>query len=198
MSQEHLQNHLFPLFLKLREVPILLVGGGNVGLEKLEALLKNDPEALVHIVAPVIRQEIRELSQKHAGISLEFRPYEPTDLDHFRVAILSTDQPDLHKEIKELALIKKVLVNVADTPDLCDFYLGSTVKKGALKIGISTHGQSPTLAKRIRELLEEVLPDDTPQLLKNLKAIRDRLQGDFAYKVNKLNDITTKMLAEDE
>ena len=114
------------------------------------------------------------------------------------MAILATDQPDLHREIKSMALEKKVLVNVADTPDLCDFYLGSTVKKGALKIGISTNGQSPTLAKRIRELLEEVLPDDTPQLLKNLKAIRDRLKGDFEYKVNKLNHITTKMLQDDE
>ena len=198
MSQEHLQNHLFPIFLKLREVPILLVGGGNVGLEKLEALLKNDTEALVHIVAPEIREEIQDLAKTHPGITLSFRTYQPEDLDNFRVAILATDQPELHKEIKELALIKKVLVNVADTPDLCDFYLGSTVKKGALKIGISTNGQSPTLAKRIRELLEEVLPDDTPQLLKNLKAIRDRLKGDFEYKVNKLNDITTKMLKDDE
>ena len=198
MSEQHLENHLFPIFLKLREVPTLLVGGGNVGLEKLEALLKNDPEAKVHIVAPEIRKEIQELAKKHQGISLEYRSYEPSDLDSFRVAILATDQPELHREIKELALIKKVLVNVADTPDLCDFYLGSTVKKGALKIGISTNGQSPTLAKRIRELLEEVLPDDTPQLLKNLKAIRDRLKGDFEYKVNKLNDITTKMLKDDD
>lgn len=198
MSQGHLQNHLFPIFLKLREVPTLLVGGGNVGLEKLEALLKNDSEALVHIVAPEIREEIQELAKMHTGITLEYRFFQPEDLDKFRIAILATDQPELHKEIKELALVKKVLVNVADTPDLCDFYLGSTVKKGALKIGISTNGQSPTLAKRIRELLEEVLPDDTPQLLKNLKAIRDRLKGDFEYKVNKLNHITTKMLKDDE
>lgn len=198
MSQEHLQNHLFPIFLKLREVPTLLVGGGNVGLEKLEALLKNDKEALVHVVAPEIKIEIQELASSHPGISLAYRAYQSSDLDNFRIAILATDQPDLHREIKQQALIKKVLVNVADTPDQCDFYLGSTVKKGALKIGISTNGQSPTLAKRIRELLEDVLPNDTPLLLKNLKSIRDRLKGDFEFKVNKLNDITTKMLAEDE
>lgn len=198
MSTAHLQNHLFPIFIKLREVPVLLVGAGNVGLEKLEALIKNDSEAKVHIVAPEIRKEIQVLAKKHTSITLAFRAYQPSDLEDFKVAILATDQPDLHREIKEYAEIKKVLVNVADTPDLCDFYLGSTVKKGALKIGISTNGQSPTLAKRIRELLEEVLPDDTPQLLKNLKAIRDRLKGDFEYKVNKLNDITTKMLHDHE
>ena len=198
MSQQHLENNLFPVFLKLQEVPTLLVGGGNVGLEKLEALLKNDPLAKVHIVAPDIRAEIKELALQHPGITMEERAYHQSDLDGFRMAILATDQPDLHREIKSMALEKKVLVNVADTPDLCDFYLGSTVKKGALKIGISTNGQSPTLAKRIRELLEEVLPDDTPQLLKNLKAIRDRLKGDFEYKVNKLNHITTKMLQDDE
>jgi len=87
-----------------------------------------------------------------------------------------------------------LLVNVADTPDLCDFYLGSTVQKGALKVGISTNGQSPTLAKRFREILEDVLPEDVPSLLKNLKSIRDRLKGDFEYKVNTLNTITTKLL----
>lgn len=197
MSQEHLQNHLFPVFLKLREVPVLLVGGGNVGIEKLEALLKNDPEAKVHIVAPEIREEIINLARHHSGITYELRVFQSSDLDAFQVAILATDQPELHQQIKALSREKKVLVNVADTPDLCDFYLGSTVAKGALKIGISTNGQSPTLAKRIRELLEDVLPDDTPQLLKNLRAIRDRLKGDFEYKVNKLNDITTKMLQDE-
>ncbi len=198
MSTEHLQNHLFPIFLKLREIPILLVGGGNVGLEKLQALLKNDPEAKVHIIAPKICKKIQELAKKHKGITLEYRAYQHADLNAVRVAVLATDQPELHREIKELSPAKKVLINVADTPELCDFYLGSTVKKGALKIGISTNGQSPTLAKRIRELLEEVLPEDTPQLLKNLKSIRDRLKGDFEYKVNKLNHITTKMLNNDE
>ena len=82
---------------------------------------------------------------------------------------------------------------MADTPSLCDFYLGSTVKKGDLKIGISTNGKSPTFAKRFREILEEVIPDSTPGLLDRLKKIRDSLKGNFQEKVEKLDEITSAM-----
>jgi siroheme synthase-like protein len=83
---------------------------------------------------------------------------------------------------------------VADTPDLCDFYLGSVVTKGNLKIGVSTNGKSPTISKRIREYLEEALPDDTNDLLENMSKIRERIKGDFSHKVKVLNEITTTWL----
>ena len=82
-----------------------------------------------------------------------------------------------------------ILVNVADTPDLCDFYLGSIVTRGDLKVAISTNGKSPTFSKRFRQLLEEILPMDVNDLLQNLNAIRDTLKGDFAYKIKKLNQL---------
>jgi uncharacterized membrane protein YfcA len=85
---------------------------------------------------------------------------------------------------------------VADTPDLCDFYLGSVVKKGNLKIAISTNGKSPTIAKRLKETFNEALPDELDQVLDNMQSIRKKLNGDFDYKVKKLNSIT-KVLIED-
>ncbi|WP_442946002.1 precorrin-2 dehydrogenase/sirohydrochlorin ferrochelatase family protein, partial [Ohtaekwangia sp.] len=85
-------------------------------------------------------------------------------------------------------------INVADTPDLCDFYLGSVVTKGNLKIGVSTNGKSPTISKRIREYLEEALPDDTNDLLENMQKIRDQIKGDFSHKVKVLNELTTSFL----
>ncbi|MEM9329395.1 MAG: bifunctional precorrin-2 dehydrogenase/sirohydrochlorin ferrochelatase [Bacteroidota bacterium] len=196
-TDQHLENNLFPIFVKLREIETLVVGGGNVGLEKVEALLKNDPLAQITIVAPWIKPELATLVRDKASIKILQRTFDWPDLNHKKMVILATDDRELHVRIKEQTQGMPLLVNVADTPDLCDFYLGSTVKKGALKVGISTNGQSPTLAKRIRELLEDVLPDDVPSLLKNLKSIRDRLKGDFEYKVNTLNNITTKLL-EDE
>jgi siroheme synthase-like protein len=81
---------------------------------------------------------------------------------------------------------------VADTPDLCDFYLGSIVKKGDLKIAISTNGKSPTLSKRMRQYLEEAIPDDIQELLDNLRLLRDQLKGDFEYKVKELNKVTER------
>ena len=91
--------------------------------------------------------------------------------------------------------IETYLVNVADTPALCDFYLGSIVQKGHLKIAISTNGKSPTAAKRIKQVLQESLPDELDEVLENLNKIRNELKGNFGYKVKKMNAIT-KVLVE--
>jgi siroheme synthase-like protein len=108
--------------------------------------------------------------------------------------ILATDDKELHKQIKSLADKNGILVNVADTPDLCDFYLGSIVQKGNLKIAISTNGKSPTAAKRIRELLEDSMPEEIDELLSNLHLIRNKISGDFAEKVKQLNELTKTMV----
>ncbi len=192
MNNSNNGNVLFPIFLKLQEFTTLVVGGGAVGLEKVEALLKNDPQASIRLVAPEIKQELVDLSNAH-NIVLHKRPFSENDLDNIRLVVLATDSRALHQEILSQAHARQLLVNVADTPDLCDFYLGSTVKKGDLKIGISTNGKSPTLAKRFREVLEEILPVETQSLLTNLRAIRDRLQGDFSEKVRKLDEITASL-----
>ncbi|MEM6829366.1 MAG: bifunctional precorrin-2 dehydrogenase/sirohydrochlorin ferrochelatase [Bacteroidota bacterium] len=189
-----MSNQLFPVFLKLDKLHTLVVGGGNVGLEKLEALLKNDPNAKVTLIAPFIRDEIREMAGDSSTIRLIERKYESSDLHRVDVAILATDDPELHKEIRTEARGQNILLNVADTPDLCDFYLGSTVKRGDLKIGISTNGKSPTFAKRFRQVLEDALPEETNHLLQNLKKIRDRLAGDFSFKIKELNHITKSLI----
>ncbi len=186
-------NVLFPVFLKLHEIQTLIVGGGNVGLEKLEALLKNDSYANVRIIAPEIKAEILEYAKQSSFIEIKKRKVRTKDLKDADLMILATDDYSLHQKLKKKAEKLRLLTNVADTPTLCDFYLGSTVKKGDLKIGISTNGKSPTFAKRFREILEEVLPDSTPELLNKLKTIRDDLKGDFQQKVEKLNEITSVM-----
>lgn len=185
-------NTLFPIFLKGDFLKFLIVGGGNVGLEKLEALLKNSPEAKVTLVAPLIKDEIVELAKTHT-IDLYYEPYSVDFLKFANVVIAGTDSPEVNKQVQQDCKANNILVNVADTPDLCDFYLGSIVKKGDLKIGISTNGKSPTFAKRFREILEEILPDSLQETLDNLQSIRNKLKGDFTYKVNKLNEITREM-----
>lgn len=188
------RNNLFPVFLKLEHLDTLLVGGGNVGLEKLQALLKSSPSAKVTVVAAVIRAEIKAMAEVNKNIRLTERNFRARDLHNKDLVLLATDNPELHHRIKNLARKRRLLVNVADTPNLCDFYLGSVVTKGNLKIGISTNGKSPTIAKRMREYLEDALPEDTDALLKNMQAIRDRIKGDFAHKVKMLNDLTASWL----
>ena len=106
------------------------------------------------------------------------------------LVILATNNNDLNTKIKRLTKERRLLCNVADKPDLCDFYLGSIVQKGDLKIAISTNGKSPTVAKRIKEFLNEEIPGSIQEVLENMGAIRDKLKGDFEHKVKSLNEVT--------
>lgn len=194
MDKPEATNNLFPIFLKMQQLPTLIVGGGNVGLEKLEALLKNSPQTPITMVGITIDQRIRELVKRYPDVTVKQRAFSISDLDGIGLALLATENRETNRRIGLVAKSRNILVNVADTPDLCDFYLGSVVTKGQLKIGISTNGQSPTFAKRFRQVLEEILPEETNDLLLNLRAIRDRLKGDFQYKVKKLNEYTSELV----
>ena len=168
-NSKEIKNRLFPVFLKLEELDVLLVGGGNVGLEKLSAMLNNSPDTKVTMVADMFRDELREYVKDYPNVLLIERKFEFNDLDNRDLVILSTDNPVLHASIKRATTERHILCNVADTPDLCDFYLGSIVQKGDLKIGISTNGKSPTMAKRMREFLNDIIPENIQQLLENLR-----------------------------
>jgi precorrin-2 dehydrogenase/sirohydrochlorin ferrochelatase len=188
------RNNLFPIFLKLENLQTLIVGGGHVGLEKLTGILKNSPTANVTLIARAIQQPIRDLAAAHPRVTLIERNFRLWDVWNKDLVILATNDRKLHESIREFTRTRNVLINVADTPDLCDFYLGSVVTKGNLKIGISTNGKSPTISKRMREYLEEALPDDTNALLDNMQAIREKIKGDFNEKVKVLNQITASWL----
>ncbi len=197
MTREAPGNELYPIFLKLHQLHTLVVGGGNVGLEKLESLLKSSPRAKITMVAGEVRSaEIWNLEKRFEGLIVTEKPFESSDLEGKDLVICATDDRNLHEQIRELARASNKIINVADTPELCDCYLGSIVKKGDLKIAISTNGKSPTLSKRMREYLTEALPEaeDMQQLLDSLEAVRDQLKGDFEYKVKKLNEVTRSWL----
>src|SRR5260221_10923875 len=147
------RNQLYPVFLKLEQLNILLVGAGNVGLEKLNSLLSNSPQAKITVVAPFIKQEVKDLLANHSSCSFIQRPFEPSDLNKKELVFLATDNPGLHADIKKLAAEKGILVNVADTPGLCDFYLGSIVQKGSLKIAIPKIVNCLLFAKELKNLL---------------------------------------------
>ncbi len=186
-------NSLFPIFLKLEQLHVLIVGGGYVGLEKLSAVLSNSPHTQVTLIAPEIRDEIRDLAASHPQVTLVQVAYDPTFLDENDLVIVGTNDKAVNIQVQKDCKMRKILVNVADTPDLCDFYLSSVVKKGDLKIAISTNGKSPTFAKRFREVLEEILPESLQETLDNLQLIRNKLKGDFQEKLEKLNEITKAM-----
>ncbi len=186
-------NLLFPVFLRLDKLNLLVVGAGEVGWEKLSYMFKHASNAQVTVVAPEIREEIRGLAAQFPGqIKLIERGFKPKDLRKKDIAIAATADRVLNGQVVRLAKKKGVLVNAADMPDLCDFYLSSVVKKGDLKLAISSNGKSPTMTKRLREFFEEVLPEDLDQTIANLEALRASLKGDFQEKVRALNEATAK------
>jgi siroheme synthase-like protein len=189
-------NHLFPVFLKLEELEVLLVGGGKVGLEKLNAILTNAPVTRVKVVATEISDAVKQLAGKYPSVRLYERPFEPEDLEDRDIVVVAVNDRSVSNYVRVLAKEKKLLVNVADTPDLCDFYLGSIVDKGNLKIAISTNGKSPTIAKRMREQLNELIPDEIEGVLQNMHTIRQDLKVDFAEKVKQLDDLTKVLSAK--
>jgi siroheme synthase-like protein len=193
--QEH-KNQLYPIFLKLDQLETLLVGAGNVGLEKLQSLLSNSPEAKITIVAPEIKDDVRQLAAKHSTCKIIQRSFQETDLDNKDLVILATKNRQLHENIKQVARQKGIITNVADTPDLCDFYLGSIVQKGSLKIAISTNGQSPTIAKRMKEALNEMIPHEMESVLQNINTIRQGMNGNFEEKVKQLNELTKMLVSK--
>ncbi len=87
------------------------------------------------------------------------------------------------------------MVNVADTPELCDFYLGGIVTKGHVKVAISTNGKSPTTAKRLRQFFEDVIPENIDDLVQNLNRFRKTIKGDFEHKVQTLNNVTKTLIS---
>jgi siroheme synthase-like protein len=124
------------------------------------------------------------------------RKFHASDVQVADLVVAATNFKEINLAVHAAAKKARRLTNVADTPSLCDFYLGSIVTRGPLKIAISTNGQSPTFAKRFRQFLEAELPEfETTNLLDNLKLFRDRLTGDFQAKVSQLNAVTNSLLS---
>ncbi len=187
-------NKLFPVFLKMEAFRVLIVGGGKIALEKITAVLSNSPDTQVVLVASRISPEIIALKQRYPRLVLKQKPYQTTDLDQTDLVISATGDRLLAERIKKEARQQRLLVNIADTPDLCDFYLGAVVSRGDLKIAISTNGKSPTMAKRFREVLDDVFPDETQEVLENLSSIRRDLKGDLSEKMKRLNALTSLLV----
>ncbi len=187
------KNELFPVFLKLNEIKVLVVGGGKVALEKLTAVLTNSPRTDVTLVTETIIDELKEYVTLFPNVQLIIDTFNPSYLEGKNVVLTALNDVEMSEKIKVLANEKGLLYNAADKPELCDFYLGSIVTKGNLKIAISTNGKSPTVAKRLKEIFNENIPNEIDNSLINLSKIREHLKGDFQQKVIQLDRITSEL-----
>jgi siroheme synthase-like protein len=189
-------NHLFPVFLKLEDLSLLIIGGGNVALEKLKTVLNNSPQTKIKLVSIQISDAIKKLAEENETIELFERPYTIDDIGEADLIIAAVNDWQTSAQIKSDVDEKSKLVNISDKPGLCDFYLGSIVKKGSVKIAISTNGKSPTVAKRLKEVINDFIPEEMENVLQNMQTIRLGMNGDFDEKVKHLDDITKVLVAK--
>lgn len=160
---------LLPIFLKLDGRPGLIVGAGNVALEKLHTLL---PTGLrIRVIAPKAMSEFRSLAGE-GKIEWIPRGFEPSDLDGNVFVIAATDNPEVNAGIYHECVRRGILVNSVDDPPHCDFYFGSIVRRGDLQVAISTAGQSPAVAQQLRREIDERLPEDLGPWLKEIGRLR--------------------------
>ncbi len=187
-------NKLFPVFLKLAQMHTVIVGAGNIGTEKLQAIIRNTPGARVTVIAKEIAEGVITIADKVQNISIRKKEYEAADIEDADIVIVALGDDVVCERVAQDAARLGILVNVADKPSLCDFYLGAVTQKGSIKIAVSTNGMSPTIAKRLKEVLEDCLPDEMELLLENMHILRKQLAGDFAEKVKQLNAITAPLV----
>lgn len=191
------RNELYPIFLKVSQLNVLIVGGGKVGLEKLTFLLKSSPHAQVEMVAKEFIGETLVLAKKH-NVRITTAAYDEKYLENRHMVIATTDHIEVNQQVYHDCRKRNLLVNVADNPPLCDFYMGGIVTKGNVKIAISTNGKSPTIAKRLRQFFEDVIPENIDDLVRNLNEFRKTIKGDFEEKVETLNEFTKGLVEKKE
>jgi siroheme synthase-like protein len=160
--------------LKLSGRRCLVVGGGEIGLEKVEGLLACD--ATVRLVAPDAVAPLRALAGE-GSIEWERRDYEPADLEGSFMAIACTDDTEINIRVYEDAERRAMLVNIVDVPPLCNFILPAIVRTGPLAIAISTAGASPALAKRMKREIAKLFGDEYARLAILLNDARGWAKG---------------------
>lgn len=160
---------LFPIYLKLEGRRVLIVGGGNVGLEKITSLLTSG--AHLHVVAPFAIDAVKQLAGE-ARLTWEARAFASEDVLEADLVIAATDQPAINHAVFVAAREHHILCNSADDPPNCDFYFPSIVRRGKLQIAISTAGESPALAQQLRREIDAALPPGMGATLDALGQLR--------------------------
>ncbi len=160
---------LLPIFLNLEGRPALLVGAGAVALDKIGSLLKTGVQ--LRVIAPRARAEVQKLAGE-GKLELKLRAFEPADLDGNFIVIAATDVPEVNAAVYREAVARGIPCNSVDDIPNCDFFFGSVVSRGDLQIAISTSGESPAVAQRLRCEIDEQLPSDLGSWLVELGELR--------------------------
>ncbi|MDQ1325596.1 MAG: precorrin-2 dehydrogenase [Campylobacterota bacterium] len=162
----------FPMYMDMRHLKVLVIGGGTIATEKLEKLVDFTKE--ITVIAANISTQAGFLIKEHS-LTLHQRMYQKGDIKGFDIVIVATDTIDLHRTIYEESRGSRILVNSVDDTAYCDFIFPSYIKQGDLTISFSTGGASPAFAKQIRSYFLSKIPDTVDEFLQNMKSLRTQI-----------------------
>lgn len=193
------KNKLFPIFLKLEELNVLLIGGNKKGVEKLRMLVHDCENCRVMVVAENFEAEMEQFIQYYDFIYKVEKKFNIDDLNDIDLVFITNENEishlyDIVTRIKHL----NKLVYVESHPEWSNFQLGNIVHKGHLKIAISTNEDSPLIAKRVKDVLNASIPDDISLTVLQVNQLNKHLNGNFSNRVQQLNKITSILLENTE
>ena len=164
------RHSYYPMFLDLTGREVLVVGGGDVAARKIDTLLRYG--ATIHVVSKELSPAVEKLSTAPA-VRVSLREFDPRDVERKTLAIAATNSREVNQLVAQEARSRGVFANVADQPDLCDFFVPATVDRGTIQIAVSTTGNSPALARRIRETLEDAIGQEFADVSALFGALRE-------------------------
>jgi uroporphyrin-III C-methyltransferase / precorrin-2 dehydrogenase / sirohydrochlorin ferrochelatase len=165
---------LYPVFLKLEGLPVVVVGGGPVAASKLEGLLA--AKARVTVIAPAIIDSIKDRAATD-GLTIVEQRFQPAHLAGARWVVAAAT-PDVNRDVAAAAAARGLFVNAVDDPSVATAYLGGVIRRGPVEVAISTGGLAPALAGLLREALDAILPHDLERWADVAKRIRSDWKRD--------------------
>ncbi|MFM8232405.1 MAG: siroheme synthase CysG [Candidatus Methylopumilus sp.] len=165
-----------PIFINLIHKPVLVIGGGDVALRKIEMLLKAD--AKITVIASSLCKELKYY-QKLKKIHVKIKSFEINDLTNSVLVVAATDNKKVNSLVSKTAQSLNIPVNVVDEPSLCTFTMGSIIDRSPLLIAISSEGNAPVLAKFVREKIEALIPHSFSKLASVMGSMRDSVKNRY-------------------
>ncbi|OGL43070.1 MAG: hypothetical protein A2W05_07565 [Candidatus Schekmanbacteria bacterium RBG_16_38_10] len=182
----------YPVNLNIKNKMCIVIGGGKVAERKILSLL--DCKADVTVISPRVTRPIKKLFNE-SKISILKRYFKKEDLKEAFLVVAATDNSRINHKIFQEANKRKILINVVDSPELCDFIMPSLIRRGNLLITISTGGKAPALSKKLRIMLEEIIGKEYEEILYKLSDLRNKLKAKVLSQ-KKRKEILEKVISQ--
>ena len=188
---------LYPVFLKLKDVPCLVIGGGAVAERKVKSLL--EAEASITVISPTVTEELRVIIAS-GKVEHRQREYRVGDLEGYTVVIASTSSREVNGQVYREATKREALINAVDDPEHSSFFMPSVIRRGDLQIAVSTSGRAPYFARKLRQLLQKKIyagiDDDLEQLHLLRKGLLDSKIENPQEKTRRMSALLDPKIAE--